>query len=136
MTRDRGSTMPLVLGFTLVGLVTAAGAVSAGQAFVHQRELQDRCDELAAAAAAESGDIDRGAAISLDSLHFVDVQSVVNARLRREPTGLHVLARVTDAEHTVRLRCTVTTPVVFGALFGKGDGVRHVVESSAQEPLS
>lgn len=135
---DRGSTIPLIVGFFLVALLASAGAVVAGQAFVAQRDLQDQCDGVAAAVAARAADVDRSAAIGAEALRFADVQRLVEASVAREQGGwqLHVAARLTDQDRTIRLRCSATVPVAFGVLFGRPNGLRHVVDSSAQEPIS
>lgn len=136
---DRGSTIPLIIGFFLIALVAGAGSVVAGQAFVAQRDLQDQCDSIAAAAAASAADVDRSQALGThDALRFTDVQHLVDAALLREHAAHapRVVARVTDRGRTIRLQCSTTLPVAFGALFGRASGVRHVVDSSAQEPVS
>ena len=74
MTDDRGSTVPLILGFFLIALLVVAGAVALGDAFVDQRNLQDVCDGAAAAAAASAADLDREHGLtSGGSLRFSDV---------------------------------------------------------------
>jgi hypothetical protein len=60
--RDRGSTIPLILGFVIVAFFLVAGAVALGDAFVQQRDLQDVCDGAAAAAAAAAVEVQRGGA--------------------------------------------------------------------------
>ncbi|MDQ2751380.1 MAG: pilus assembly protein TadG-related protein, partial [Actinomycetota bacterium] len=61
---DRRTTIPLILGFFIIALITVAGAVAAGDAFVQQRGLQDVCDGAAAAAAAGGADLNRGTALA------------------------------------------------------------------------
>jgi uncharacterized membrane protein len=136
---DRGSTIPLILGFFLVALMMTAGAVAAGDAFVQQRGLQDVCDGAAAAGAAGAADLDRSTAIaSAGSLRFADVQRVVDAYLARDPSraGVHIHADLSPDARTLQLTCTETEQIAFGAMFGKADGVRHVVTSAARAPLS
>ncbi|MCW2644247.1 MAG: putative Flp pilus-assembly TadE/G-like, partial [Pseudonocardiales bacterium] len=82
---DRGTTIPLILGFFIIALITVAGAVAAGDAFVQQRGLQDVCDGAAAAGAASAANLDRGAALASErSLQVADVQSVVDGYLARD----------------------------------------------------
>ena len=136
---ERGSTIPLIIGFFLLAFLISGGAVVAGQAFVAQRDLQDQCDGLAAAAAATAADVDRGRAIGLrDTLRFADVQRFVDTSLSRDQSARrpNVVARIADQGRTIRLRCSADVPVAFGALFGRPHGLRHVVDSSAQEPIS
>ena len=51
LSDDRGSTIPLILGFFLIGLLMVGGAVLASDAFTHQRDLQSVCDGAAIAGA-------------------------------------------------------------------------------------
>lgn len=135
---DRGTTIPLILGFFIVALITVAGAVAAGDAFVQQRGLQDVCDGAAAAGAAGGANLDRGAALaSGPALQFGDVQRVVDDYLARDP-GRHAVqiqARLSADARTLQLTCTETSPIAFGAMFGRGGGVRHVATSAARAPL-
>lgn len=136
---ERGSTVPLILGFFLLALLASAAAVTAGQAFVAQRDLQDQCDGLAAAAAAATADLDRTVSVGRGgSLRFGDVRQFLDMSVStgRADPHLVVAPRVTDGGKIIRLRCTETVPVAFGALFGRPDGLHHVVDSSAQEPVS
>jgi hypothetical protein len=136
---DRGTTVPLILGFFIVALLTVAGAVAAGDAFVQQRGLQDVCDGAAAAGAAGAANLDRGAALgSARSLQFADVQRVVDDYLARDPgrDAVQIQAQLSADARTVQLTCAETTRIAFGAMFGKGNGIRHVARSAARAPLS
>jgi len=136
---DRGTTIPLILGFFVIALITVAGAVAAGDAFVQQRGLQDVCDGAAAAGAAGGANLDRGAALASDrSLRFADVQSVVDDYLARDPAreAVRIEASLSADARTLQLTCTETTPIAFGAMFGKGHGVRHVARAAARSSLS
>lgn len=138
-TDDRGSTLPLILGFFLIGLFVVAGAVAAGDAFVQQRGLQDVCDGAATAAAASGVDLGRGGELESEhALQFADVRSALNTYLARDPSrhGVRVLTRLSSDARTLTLTCQQTEHIAFGAMFGKGDGVRHVVSSTARAPLS
>ena len=136
---DRGSTIPLILAFFVIALLMVAGAVAAGDAFVQQRGLQDVCDGAAAAGAAAAAQLDRGTAVaSGEALRFGDVQEVVDEYLARDPgrADVRTEASLSSDAQTLRLRCTETSRIAFGAVFGKGDGIRHVVTSAARAPLS
>lgn len=131
--------MPLILGFFLLALLGTAGAVAAGQAFVQQRDLQDLCDGAAAATAAAAADVDRSSPIAnAGSLRFVDVQRIAERYVGRELSGVSVSvrARVSSDGRILRVRCSTTKAVIFGAVFGKAHGVLHIVESSAREPVT
>lgn len=136
---DRGSTMPLILGFFLVALLVVGGSVAAGDAFVQQRGLQHVCDGAAAAAAASAGRFERSPGAAAErALQFGDVGAVVDAYLARDPgrTDVRVHAALSADRRTLTLTCIETRKIAFGAMFGKGDGVRHVARSSARAPLS
>jgi hypothetical protein len=131
---DRGSTIPLILGFFLIALIMVAGSVALGQAFVQQRGLQDVCDGAAAAAAASSADLDRERGIAAaGSLRFADVAQVVNAYLARDPDrrSVHVNAHLSPDRERITLTCQQMMPLAFGAFFGRAH-VRHTATSSAR----
>src|SRR4051812_34321957 len=131
---DRGSTIPLILGFFLLALIMVAGSVALGEAFVQQRDLQDVCDGAAAAAAASGADLDREHGVgSGDSLRFGDVRPVLGAYLARDPSrsGVHVRARLSPDATRITLRCEQTTVLPFGAFFGRGH-VHHIAISTAR----
>jgi len=131
---DRGSTIPLILGFFLLAVLLVAGSVALGDAFVQQRDLQDICDGAASAAAASGADLDRQRGLAADgSLRFADVSGVVSAYLARDPErrGVQVDAALSADGTRITLTCQQTTPLAFGALFGKPQ-VRHTATSSAR----
>lgn len=134
MSDDRGSTIPLILGFFLIALVMIAGSVALGEAFVQQRDLQATCDGAAAAAAASAADLDREHGVGAgDSLRFADVRAVVTAYLARDPERrrVHVNARLSPDGTRITLTCRQTTTLAFGAFFGRRH-VRHTTTSSAR----
>ncbi|MDT4918409.1 MAG: hypothetical protein QOH89_3109 [Pseudonocardiales bacterium] len=138
MSDDRGSTVPLILGFFLVALLVVAGAVALGDAFVDQRGLQDICDGAAAAAAASAADLDRtGGLTAGGSLRFAGVEGAVDAYLARdaERRRVEVQADVSDGGTLITLRCEQTMSLAFGALFGRRE-VRHTATASARAAVT
>jgi hypothetical protein len=134
MKAERGSTIPLILGFFLVAAFVVAGAVALGDAFVQQRNLQDICDGLAAAVAASAADLDRGTGVGGgSSLQFSDVRRAALGYLARDPERRSVRVRATLSRdrQRVTLSCEQTTPLAFGALFGR-PRLRHVAFSTAR----
>jgi len=134
---DRGSTVPLILGFFLIALLLVAGAVALGDAFVDQRNLQDVCDGAAAAAAASAADLDREHGLaSGGSLHFTDVESAVGTYLSRDAgrRDIRVRAILSDNATRITLTCEQSMPLAFGAFFGRAD-VRHTATSSARAAI-
>jgi Flp pilus assembly protein TadG len=134
MTDDRGSTIPLILGFFLVALLAVAGSVALGDAFVQQRNLQDVCDGAAAAAAASAVDLDRQRGVGNESsLRFANVDEVVGAYLARDPErrSVHVNAVLSPDRERITLTCEQTTALAFGAFFGRAH-VHHTATSSAR----
>lgn len=133
-TDDRGSTIPLILGFFLIALIMVAGSISLGQAFVQQRELQDVCDGAAAAAVASAADLDRlGPAASGRSLQLAGVDDAVRAYLSRDParTPVHVNASLSPDRTRVTLTCQQTTVLAFGKFFDRAH-VQHTATSTAR----
>lgn len=138
MSDDRGSTIPLILGFFLVALLMVGGAVAAADTFVQQRELQSLCDGAAAAAASSAARLDRGPELAGGpALLFGDVDQAVADYLARDPARARVraAAALSPDATTLTVTCTETSPIAFGAMFGKGGGVRHTVHSSVRAPL-
>lgn len=134
MNDDRGSTIPLILGFFLIAALVVAGSVALGQAFVQQRNLQDICDGAAAAAAASAVDLDRAGGVPAQgSLRFVGVAQVVDAYLARDPARhhVHVNAALSPDRQRITLTCEQTTSLVFGAFFGRAH-LHHRAQSSAR----
>lgn len=137
MNDDRGSTIPLILGFFLIALLIVAASIAFGDAFVQQRNLQDICDGAAAAAAASAADLDRATApASGHSLRFGDVEAVVSAYLARDAArrAVHVTASLSPDRERITLTCSQTTTIAFGALFGRRH-VHHLARSSARAAL-
>jgi uncharacterized membrane protein len=131
---DRGSTIPLILGFFLLSLLLVAGSIALGQAFVQQRALQDECDGAAAAAAASAADLDRsGAVASAESLQFDDATAQVQAYLARDPArrDVQVAVALSPDRRRVTLTCAQTTELAFGGMFGRSH-VRHTATSTAR----
>ncbi len=131
---DDGSTIPLILGFFLLSLTLVAAAITLGQVFVQQRDLQDICDGAAAAAAASSADLDRGASVaSRSSLQFDGVGRVVDAYLARDPARRQVDVHValSDDRERITLRCATDDELAFGAFLGRRQ-VHHTATSSAR----
>jgi hypothetical protein len=136
---ERGSTIPLILGFFLIALIMIAAGVAAGDAFVQQRGLQDVCDGAATAAASTAVDLTRGSGIGTSgALRFADVDRNAAEYLARDPgrEAISIRAALSADATTLTLTCTETRQIAFGAMFGKGDGVRHLAVSSARAPVS
>src|SRR5512142_1668125 len=105
---DRGSTLPLVLGFFLVALLMIAGSVAAGDAFVQQRGLQDVCDGAAAAASAGGVDLGRGGGLESEhALRFGDVRAALQTSLARDSSrrSVRVTPRLSVDAQTLTLTC-------------------------------
>ena len=139
-SEDRGSTIPLILGFFLLAVTLVAGSVAAGDAFLQQRDLQSVCDG-AAATAASSADLAKAretGEIGSAALKLADVQEAINRYFSRDGSRMSIQVEATlspDAE-TVSLNCARRSQIAFGALFGKGDSVIHKVSSAARAPIS
>jgi putative Flp pilus-assembly TadE/G-like protein len=134
---DRGSTIPLILGFFVIALLMIAGSIALGQAFVQQRDLQDVCDGAVTAAAASSADLDRVDGVAAaDSLRFADVGTAVRDYLARDPRrhDVRVQVRLTDDRRRIALTCSRDAPLAFGWLFDRRS-VRHLARSAARADL-
>jgi hypothetical protein len=131
---ERGSTIPLILGFFLIAFIVVAASITLGQAFVQQRDLQDVCDGAAAAAAASSADLDRsGAVASGTSLQFTAVEQEVTTYLARDPsrTDVQVTATLSPDRERITLQCVQLRTLAFGRFFDR-EHLRHTAVSSAR----
>lgn len=110
--------MPLVLGMVVCLLLLGAGVTAATSAFLARSRLQHSCDGAAAAAAdaahralllagAATEDVARSAA--LDYLRPRDPATAVDGAIAGPGGG---------PGDTVELRCTGTSAITFGAVFG------------------
>jgi hypothetical protein len=136
---DRGSTLPLLLGFVVVGALVTVAAVAVDDTFVAQRELQSVCDGAAAAAAADAIALDRrnGLGARDGFARFADVRAAAERYLARDVGDAVSVSASLSADGTaVALTCVRTVPVPFGAAIGEASGVRHVAHSTARAALS
>jgi Putative Flp pilus-assembly TadE/G-like len=133
---ERGSIVPLIVGFFLVALLFSGAAVMASDAFTRQRDLQSICDGAASAAA---NSVDFGAVRSaLDGAQAVplaDAQTAVEAYLAADPDRDGVQATAAGNGATVAVRCERVSRLAFGALLGRGAGVEQHASSNATAPL-
>jgi hypothetical protein len=137
MPDDRGSTIPLVLGFFLIGLLVAAGAVMASDAFTKQRDLQSVCDGAAIAATNAVADVSVRTGQLGDTLPLAEVQSAADAYLAGDPSrsAVTAIARLSPGGRRVIAECAVKSHIAFGSLIGRGDGIEQRAISSAEGRL-
>ncbi len=131
---DRGSTIPLILGFFLIGLLIVVAAVMASDAFTQQRDLQSVCD---GAALAGANAIDGPAARTREltaALPLAAVQAAVQDYLAADPGRMEVTAQATLSTDgsTVLADCRVRTELAFAGLIGHPDGIDQHARSQAQ----
>ena len=141
MRPDEGSTIPLIVGFFVVAALLVFGGVAAGDAFVDQRTVQSVCDgaTLAAASAVDTDAFRGGRGTGAGTAAPLrEVQRAAGDYLARDParTGVTIDAALSTDGLRVDATCVEVLPVPFGGAFGLGDGVRHVVASSASTVLS
>jgi Putative Flp pilus-assembly TadE/G-like len=134
---DPGSTIPLILGMFLVALILVAGSVAASDAFVQQNRLQDLCDGAAVAAGSAAdlnGNRTEASSTTERFLILGAVQTAVQNYRDRDAQRADVtmVADVSIDLTAVTVRCTQTSTIAFGAMFGYGDGVTHTATSAAQ----
>jgi hypothetical protein len=131
---DRGSTIPLILGFFVIGLMVVAAAVLASDAFTKQRDLQSVCD---GAAVAGANAIDAPAARTRElagTLPLAAVQAAVQGYLAADSGRgqVSVRAGLSADGGTVLADCRERTRPAFAGLIGRGDGIEQHARSQAQ----
>jgi uncharacterized membrane protein len=134
---DDGSTIPLVLGFFLIGLLMVAGAVLASDAFTKQRDLQSICDGAALAAA---NSVDPAAARTQalsGALPLAAVQQSTDEYLARDSgrSDVQIRTSLSADARTVHAECLRHTKLAFGSVIGKADGVDEHATASARSAL-
>jgi len=134
---EDGSTIPLVLGFFLIGLLVVAGAVLAGDAYTKQRELQSICDGAVLAAA---NALDSKAARTqplTGALPLAGAQQAVEEYLSRDPgrAAVRIRTEVGADGRTVSADCRQRVELAFGAVIGRGDGVEQRTTAHASSLL-
>jgi Putative Flp pilus-assembly TadE/G-like len=137
LTADDGSTIPLVLGFFLIGLLVVAGAVLASDAYTKQRDLQSICDGAALAAAnAVDSRTARTQPLS-QALPLAGVQQATETYLARDPDRAEVSIRAAVAAdgRTVMADCRRHTRLAFGSVIGRGDGIEQHATAHARSVL-
>lgn len=140
---DRGTTIPLILGFALLALLVTMGVTVASIAFLAQRNLQAICDgaALAASDSLDEGQIFNGSTNTVLPLSQSGVSSAVASYLgtnyrpggQGTPDRLQAGAR-TDGR-TVRVTCASTRHLPLGGLFGYPNGLPRTAVSTAEAPL-
>jgi hypothetical protein len=137
---DRGSTIPLILGFFLIALVMVTGSVAASDAFTKQRDLQSLCDgvAIAAANAADPRALHSQGTSGSSALPLADVDGVIATYLSRDPSrvNVQVTGGIGDDGATVNLTCGQHPRVAFGTMFGFRDGINQTALASARSPLA
>ncbi|MDQ1744524.1 MAG: hypothetical protein QOE23_2863 [Pseudonocardiales bacterium] len=134
LSDDRGSTIPLILGFFLIGLLMVAGAVLASDAFTHQRDLQSVCDGAAIAGAnAIDGPAARTRKLTA-ALPLAAVQAAVQDYLAEDAarSEVSVQAAVAPDGSTVLTDCRTSNQLAFARLTGRPDGIEQRARSQAQ----
>ena len=131
---DRGSTIPLILGFFLIGLLVVAAAVMASDAFTQQRDLHSVCD---GAAVAGANAIDGPAARTREltgTLPLAAVQAAVQDYLAADSGRVEVTVQATLSADgsTVLADCHARTELAFASLIGRSDGIDQRARSQAQ----
>ena len=142
---DRGSTIPLILGFFLIALVAVGAAVALSDAFARQRDLQSICDGAAvrAANAADQTAL-HGAGTAREALPLTDVDAAVSAYLTDTAgsdgssgtSAVRISGSVDETGTTVRLSCARHSRVAFGALIGHPAGIEQTATAQARSPLT
>jgi uncharacterized membrane protein len=132
---DRGSVVPLILGFCLLALLFIAGAVALSDVFTQQRSLQSVCDGAAIYAAnnVAPGAL-HGNGASAASLPLADASKAVGVYLRRDAQRTRVtpLVQIAPDGVTVEVTCREHNDVAFGVVILRANGVDQTARSSAR----
>lgn len=113
-TPDRGSVTPLIIGMVIGLLLLGSGVTAATSAFLARTRLQGACDGAAAAAAdaAQATRLTGGPGSNPGRSALSAAQSYLATHTPQASVAADTTAG------SVRLTCTATAEVTFGALFG------------------
>lgn len=132
---ERGSTIPLMLGFFIVAGLMLTGGVVASAAFLQLRSLQSACDGAAIAAANgfERGGGQLGANLPFDADAAQSAVQSYAAAAWQEDASAVALDVAVDGDRVV-VTCSRTAHVPFEAVFAP-DGISQSVTATARAPL-
>jgi Putative Flp pilus-assembly TadE/G-like len=132
---ERGSIIPLILGFCLLALLFISGAVALSDVFTQQRSLQSVCDGAAVYAAnkVDPGAL-HGTGASSNSLPLADASQQVAVYLRRDArrTRVEPVVQIAPDGVTVEVTCREHNDVAFGFVILHAHGVDQTARSSAR----
>lgn len=129
---DRGSTLPLMIGFFLLAGLLLTGGVTASAAFLAQRELQSSCDGAAIAAAHGFTRSEDNTGLSFDP----DAAQLSVAQYAAEAWGAEAAQVGIDVQvdgDRVIVSCRKTADVPFDDIFAPS-GIDQTTVSSANAP--
>jgi len=130
---ERGSITPLILGFFVVALLVVAGSIAAGNAFLHQSALQDRCDAAALAVGATALQVGRDHGVRSDQFDPGKVDDAIAAFLQRHrgQESLSIHSRISADASSVEVSCAQNMPVALGFLFGRASLTHHASSTTS-----
>lgn len=130
---DRGSTMPLILGFFMIAGLLLTGGITASAAFLAQRDLQSACDGAAVAGA--SGFMRTTGGSTADIAFDETLAGHAIAQYALDAWGSDAVDIQVNVDGTrVVVTCARVVHVPFEALFSPG-GINRTATSSADAPL-
>ncbi|SDJ06040.1 Putative Flp pilus-assembly TadE/G-like [Frankineae bacterium MT45] len=134
---DRGSTIPLILGFFVLAMLVVAGSIAAGDAAIDQQGLQSLCDSASLAIVhPDLADL-RETGKTEKTLSESSTTAALDAYVSRDPERQNVDFKVAIAPDraSLVLHCSEEIPVAMGWLFGRSS-VRHNAYSPADAPTT
>ena len=130
---DRGSTLPLMLGFFMIAGLLLTGGITASAAFLAQRDLQAACDGAAVAGA--SGFLRTTGESTADIAFDEILAGNAIAQYSVDAWGTDAVDIDVDVDGTrVVVTCARVVHVPFEALFSPG-GINRTATSSADAPI-
>lgn len=132
---ERGSTIPLMIGFFILAGLMLTGGVVASSAFLQLRSLQSACDGVAAAAANgfERGGTTLGEGLPFDPAAAQSAATAYAAQAWGSEAADIGLAVAVDDDRVI-VQCTKTAHVPFEAVISPG-GISQTVTASSRAPL-
>jgi len=132
---ERGSTIPLMLGFFILAGAMLIGGIVAAAAFVQLRSLQSGCDGAAVAAtngfSRGSGTLDAGLPFDEDAARAA-VAAYAASAWGQEAAAVEIDLAVDQGR--ISLRCTRVAHVPFEAVFAP-EGITQTVFATSRSPL-
>lgn len=138
---DRGTLIPLILGFFIIALLIVAGSIALADAQMDQRNLQSVCDGavLAGVNGLDPNELygteryGTAGALPLGERAAAHIEQYIYRDATRAQVQIDSAELGSDG--ALRVSCSWRMSLAFGTMFGRPDGIVHHATATANAPL-